>query len=77
MDITDESPQSFDAWLTDLAGAPSEERMAEILSSAIRTEDKREKAQLFVDLANMAMTLADTTLGSQGSVETSVRLRLH
>ncbi|WP_194727095.1 hypothetical protein [Noviherbaspirillum malthae] len=56
---------------------PSETRMAVILSDAMRTDDPQQKAQLYVELANMALTMADTTLGVQGSVATSVQLRIH
>jgi hypothetical protein len=56
---------------------PSESRMAAILSDAMRTDDPRQKAQLYVELANMALAMADTTLGVQGSVATSVQLRIH
>ena len=77
VDITEMSEQDFDAWLKQAEGGPSEGRLAEILSAAMRTDDKREKAQCLVDLANMAMVLADTALGAQSSVETSVHLRIH
>lgn len=77
MDLPHHTPQEFESWLQNLGGEPSEERMAEILSSAMRTDNKKEKAQLYVDLANMAMALADTTLGVKGSVETSIHLRIH
>lgn len=56
---------------------PSEMRLAAILSDAMRADDSRHKAQLYVELANMALALADTTLGVQGSVATSVQLRIH
>lgn len=74
-DITRASADDFESWLQKMAGEPSEEQLAEILSNAMRTDDKREKAQLYVQLANAAMSLADTTLGFQGSVQTSVQLR--
>ena len=56
---------------------PSEKRLVEILSEAMRTDEMHEKAQYFVDLANMAMAMADKTLGSQSLVATSIELRSH
>lgn len=78
-DIRDMCDSSFEDWLNKATGEnlPSEVKMAEILSLAMRTDDPEMKAQHYVALANMAMNLADTTLGSQGSVVTSVTLRLH
>ncbi len=71
---------AFEAFLQNAAGdagAPSEENMALILSNAMRADDPALKAQLYVDLANMAMSLADTTLGSKGRVVRTLDLKLH
>lgn len=57
--------------------APSEEKCVEILTQAIRAECPKAKAQLFVDLGNMALALADDALGSQVVVAESVCLKVH
>lgn len=74
-DITTAPAAEFEAWFQQMKGTPSEPRLAEILSNAMRTDDKREKADLYVELANVALQLADATLGYKGSVQTSVHVR--
>lgn len=60
---------------TDGAGMVSEEVLIRLLSSAIRADDPRIRAELFVDLANKALAMADKTLGCQDLVTTTFTLR--
>ncbi len=76
-ELTDADFESFLQNAAIDAGAPSEDNMALILSNAMRVDDPAMKAQLYVDLANMAISLADTTLGSQGRVVRTLDLKLH
>lgn len=75
---------AYEKWLRECAGidwqdtsSPSEENMVEILSNAIRTDNVEMKARQFIDLANMALAMADKTLGCQSIVATSLVLTQH
>lgn len=75
---------AYEKWLRECAGidwqdttVPSEENMIEMLSNAIRADSAEWKAQQFIDLANMALAMADKTLGCQSVVATSLVLTKH
>ncbi|MFX7768325.1 hypothetical protein ABTK15_20180, partial [Acinetobacter baumannii] len=79
----DEMPDAeYSNWIRDVmngandgAGSVSEEVLIRLLSSAIRADDPRIRAELFVDLANKALAMADKTLGCQDLVTTTFTLR--
>ena len=57
--------------------APSEENIARLVSEAIRCTDRVERAQYYMDVANMSLALADKTLGAQSSVAKCLILTTH
>jgi hypothetical protein len=83
MDMMKINDDEYEQWFLEQTGLnrassdPSEENLAAMLSNAMRAYDKEVKAQCFIDIANMAMFMADKTLGSQGLVSTTVSLIRH
>jgi len=62
--------------VTDLT-VPNEENMVNLFSDAFRETDRNSRAQLFVNLANMSLAMADSAMGSHISVATCLVLRSH
>jgi hypothetical protein len=56
---------------------PSEENLVNLFSNTIRETNPAMKAKGFVDVANMALAMADKTLGSQVPVAKCLVLELH
>lgn len=56
---------------------PSEEALCQLVSDALRTLDRAERAQTFIDIANMSLALADVTMGAQKVVPQCLVLRRH
>jgi hypothetical protein len=82
MNIFDMSEQEFDEFVRNPSGdpanaGPTEKKLVDILSAAISADTPKAKAMFYVELANMAMAMADKTLGAQGIVATSVQLNKH
>lgn len=44
---------------------PCEENLCHLVSKALRSTQKEERAQLYVEVASMCLALADKTLGAQ------------
>jgi hypothetical protein len=68
--LNDMSDDVFDDWLRDLgAQAPrdglDDERLVELVGTALRETTPEGRAQTFVDLANLCYAMADKTLGSR------------
>lgn len=57
--------------------SPCEENLCRLVSHTLRIEDKETQAQAFVDIANMALALADKALGSQNLVAQCIVLQQH
>lgn len=62
--------------LADLS-QPSEENLCWLVGDALRTLNKTDRAQTFVDIANMCLALADQTLGAHAVVPQCLVLRKH
>lgn len=56
---------------------PNEENIVRLFSETMRETDPQAKAKGFVDVANMALAMADKTLGSQVPVAKCLVLDLH
>lgn len=56
---------------------PSEENLCRLVSNALRSIDKRDRAQSFIDIANMSLALADKTLGADSVVPQCLVLQRH
>lgn len=52
----------------DALNAPSDENLVRLLSDAMRCVRPQDKADILLDVANMALALADKTLGAQSLV---------
>lgn len=57
--------------------SPSEENLVNLFSNTMRETDPEMKARGFVDVANMALAMADKTLGCQVPVAKCLMLDLH
>ena len=72
----------YESWLREAGGAsdqdsPTEENLVGLFSATIREQSPQLKAQGFIDVANMALAMADKTLGSQVPVAKCLMLDLH
>lgn len=83
-DILEMGDEAYEVWLRENLGTlrrdatvPSEENLIDILSNALRTDNAQIKARQLIDLANMALAMADKTLGCQSVVATSIVLTKH
>lgn len=81
--MLDASDEEYEKWFLEQTGlsstksGPSEENLAILLTNAMRAYDPVTKAKCFLDLANMAMSMADKSLGSQEFIATTVSLCRH
>ena len=57
--------------------SPTEENFVSLVSNTLREMTPEARARGFVDVANMALALADKTLGSQVPVAKCLVLELH
>ena len=81
-DLNSIPDEAYESWLREAGGrgdqdSPTEENLIWLCSNAVREENAKLKAQGFVDLANMALAMADKTLGSQVPVAKCLVLDLH
>ncbi|WP_426172569.1 hypothetical protein [Pseudoduganella sp. R-34] len=81
-DQNDWAENEYSAWLQQVGGvhgmpAASDEQVVAVVSDAIREQNPRVKAELWVEGANLCMAMADKTLGAQGLVTTSLALTKH
>lgn len=70
-DLFEMTDAQFQQWLREqgISSAdpmlPTEENLCCLVSNALRTVDRKRRAQMFVEIANMSLALADKTLGAQ------------
>lgn len=82
-DLFGMSDQEHMQWLRDQGIAfadlsrPSEEALCQLVSDALRTLNKADRAQTFIDIANMSLALADKTMGAQTVVPQCLVLQRH
>lgn len=81
-DINSVPEDTYERWLREAGGmsdpdSPTEENLVNLVSSTLRETTPEARAQGFVDLANMALAMADKTLGSQVPVAKCLVLELH
>lgn len=73
---------TYERWLREAGGMtdpddPSEENLAKLFTVTAMETSPEGKARGLVDIANMALALADKTLGSQVPVAKCLVLELH
>jgi hypothetical protein len=76
------SDATYEAWLREAGGvidpdSPTEENLVNLFSNTLRETSPEARARGFVDVANMALAMADKTLGSQVPVAKCLVLDLH
>lgn len=76
------SDEAYDRWAQQMGivtdpDSPTEENLVRLFSNTMRETDPLAKAKGFVDVANMALALADKTLGSQVPVAKCLYLDLN
>ena len=80
-DLNNVSEEAYALWLREAGMSDpdslSEENLAKLFTITAMETDPEAKAQSFVDIANMAMAMADKTLGSQVPVAKCLVLDLH
>ena len=81
-DVTSLPEEAYERFLRETGGmydpnSPTEENLVNLFSSTMRERDPEIKAKGFVDVANMALAMADKTLGSQVPVAKCLVLELH
>jgi len=81
-DQNDWAESEYSTWMKQVGGVhgmpeASEEQVAAVVSDAMREQNPRVKADLWVESANLCMAMADKTLGAQGLVTTSLALTKH
>ena len=80
LNLLDMTDNDYRAWLIQAGGVTAEfsdEAFANLTSEALRETNPVVKATMLVDAANMALHLADRTLGAKGTINQifSVNLR--
>lgn len=81
-DLNTVSDESYERWLREAGGvsdpdSPTEENLVALFSNTLRETNAEAKAQGFVDVANMALAMADKTLGCQVPVAKCLIIDLH
>ena len=81
-DLNTVSEESYERWLREAGGvsdpdSPTEENLVALFSNTLRETNIEAKAQGFVDVANMALAMADKTLGCQVPVAKCLIIDLH
>jgi hypothetical protein len=81
-DLTSIPDDIYAQWLREAGGvsdpdSPTEENLVNMFSNTLRETNPKARAQGFVDVANMALAMADKTLGSQVPVAKCLVLELH
>lgn len=81
-DVLSISDETYQRWLLDAGvvsdpDAPTEENLIRVFCDTMRTLQPEARARGFVDLANMALAMADKTLGSQVPVTRCLIVDLH
>jgi hypothetical protein len=81
-DMTSLPDEAYERFVREAGGvsdpeSPSEENLVNLFSNTMRETNPQMKAKGFVDVANMALAMADKTLGSQVPVAKCLVLELH
>lgn len=81
-ELNNVSDEAYERWWKEMGGggdldSPSEENLVWLFSNTLRETSPEAKAKGFVDLANMALAMADKTLGSQVPVAKCLFIDLH
>lgn len=81
-DLNSVADETYERWLREAGGvsdpdSPTEENLVNLFSSTLRETSPEARAKGFVDVANMALAMADKTLGSQVPVAKCLVLDLH
>ena len=81
-DLNNVTDEAYERFLREAGGmsdpdSPTEENLIALFSNTLRELTPEARAQGFVDLANMALAMADKTLGSQVPVAKCLVLELH
>jgi hypothetical protein len=81
-DLDSVSDDTYERWLREAGGvsdpdSPTEENLVNLFSNTLRETSTEARARGFVDVANMALAMADKTLGSQVPVAKCLVLELH
>lgn len=81
-DLNSVPDDTYERWLREAGGvsdpdSPTEENLVALVSNTLRETSPEARAQGFVDMANMALAMADKTLGSQVPVAKCLVLDLH
>lgn len=81
-DLNSVPDEAYERWLREAGGgtdpdSPTEENLVNLFSNTLRETNSEARARGFVDVANMALAMADKTLGSQVPVAKCLVLDLH
>lgn len=82
-DLLEMTDAEYTAWLREQGldilnlSEPSEDNLCRLVSNALRSINREDRAQTFVDIANMSLALADQALGSQRLVAQCLILTRH
>lgn len=81
-DLNSVPDETYERWLREAGGMidpdePTEENLAKLFTITAMETTPEGKAKSLVDIANMALALADKTLGSQVPVAKCLVLELH
>jgi hypothetical protein len=81
-DMNSVPDEAYERWLREAGGVvdpdrPTDENIVRLFSDTMRELDPEARAKGFVDVANMALALADKTLGSQVPVAKCLVLNVH
>ncbi|MFC5550268.1 hypothetical protein [Massilia aerilata] len=81
-DLNSVPDETYERWLREAGGvsdpdSPTEENLVNLFSNTLRETIPEARAKGLVDVANMALALADKTLGSQVPVAKCLIIDLH
>lgn len=81
-DLNTISDEAYDRWAEQMGmvsnpDSPTDENILRLFCNTMREMDPQAKAKGFVDVANMALAMADKTLGSQVPVAKCLFIDLH
>jgi len=81
-DLTAVGDEAYERWAEQMGmvsdpDSPTDENLVRLFSATMREQDPLAKAKGFVDVANMALAMADKTLGSQVPVAKCLFLNLN
>lgn len=82
IDLNSVPDEVYERWLREAGGmsdpdSPTEENLVNLFSNVLREMSPEARAKGLVAIANMALAMADKTLGSKVSVAKCLMLDLH